>query len=172
MKRIMAIVIAILGVLVTGSTAARAQTNAYVQHGYSETRSEQTFRASELTWSVYGGWVDKDDSKFAPGLGLTYYMTRNFGVGATLALENYDGSFIDNLAAEGYYRFPICDRWAPYAVAGIGYSFESEDVFGYFGGGLEYRLSHHMGVFGDVTWHLNNDESDGVGFRVGVRFGF
>lgn len=157
MKRTVATLVAILGVLAIGSTAARA---------------DGTFRASELNLSLYGSWVDKDDSKLAPGIGITYYLTKNWGVGATLDMENYDGTFIDNIAAEGYYRFQLGSDFAPYGLVGIGYSWEHEESFEYFGGGVEYRLDREMSVFGDIRYQINNDTDNGIGIRVGVRWIF
>ena len=61
---------------------------------------------------------------------------------------------------------------APYGLVGIGYSFETEECFGMFGGGAEWRLNDGLGIFGDIRYQINDDSDDGVGFRAGVRFVF
>jgi hypothetical protein len=61
---------------------------------------------------------------------------------------------------------------APYGLAGVGYSFETEDYFGMFGGGAEWRFSDTLGVFSDIRWQINDDTDDGFGIRAGVRFVF
>jgi hypothetical protein len=156
MKTTIAILIGILTV-----TTARAATDS------------SAFRSDELNISVFGGWVDKDDSKVAPGVGATYYLSRHWGVGAFTHWENYDGKFIDNFSAEGVFRMPLGELpLAPYGLAGVGYSFETEEAFGMFGGGAEWRLSETFGVFGDLRWQINEDTDDGIAFRAGVRFVF
>lgn len=169
MKKTVAIFLGILGVLVIGLTAGRA--DEYYQPQDYTTRAHEIYRAHEVDLSLYGGWVDKHDASLAPGLGVTYYITQNLGVGGTVAMEDYQGTAIDNLSAEAYYRFP-CGGWSPYVFGGVGYSFETEEGFEYIGGGIEYRIEDMMGIFADVSWHINNDTSDCVGIRAGVRFAF
>jgi hypothetical protein len=131
------------------------------------------FRSGEFNFSAFGSWVDKDDSDFAPGVGLSYFITREIGVGAFTHWENYDGKFIDNFSAEGYFRWPLTDiPLAPYGLVGLGYSFETEECFGMFGGGAEWRLNESLGIFGDIRYQINEDTDDGVGIRAGVRFVF
>ena len=134
---------------------------------------EETFNGKEWSLSLFGSWVDKKDSDVAPGAGLSYFFTKNLGVGAFTHWENYGGTFFDNMSAEGYFRWPL-DRLklAPYGLAGIGYSFETEESFGMFGAGAEWRFNPKWGAFGDVRWQVNGDTSDGVGLRLGLRLVF
>jgi|SRR6185436_11512034 predicted porin len=131
------------------------------------------YNSKELALSAFGGWVDKDDSKFAPGAGVSYFLTEHLGVGAMTHWDNYDGSFIDNLSGEGYFRWPLSRLpLAPYGVAAIGYNFETDESFETLGAGAEWRFNEKWGVFGDVRWQFNNDTDDGVAFRVGLRLVF
>src|SRR5688572_27737615 len=155
MKRTIVLFISILAV-----TTLRAQ-------------DEGSFRSGELNISVFGSWIDKDDSKLAPGVGVSYYLNRNIGIGASTHWENYDGKFIDTFSGEAYFRWPLADLpLAPYGLVGVGYSFETEECFGMFGGGAEWRFSDTLGVFSDIRWQINEDTDDGVGIRAGVRFVF
>ena len=131
------------------------------------------YGSRELSLSAFGGWVDKDDSSFAPGIGVNYFLTKHLGVGATTHWDNWDGTFFDNISGEGYFRWPF-ERLplAPYAVASIGYSFETEEAFEALGVGAEWRFNEKWGVFGDVRWQFNNDTDNGVAFRVGLRLVF
>jgi len=61
---------------------------------------------------------------------------------------------------------------APYGVASIGYSFETEEGFEALGAGAEWRFNEKWGVFGDVRWQFNNNTDNGVAFRVGLRLVF
>ena len=131
------------------------------------------YNSKELSLSAFGGWTDKDDSDFAPGIGVNYFLTERLGVGAVTHWDNYTGSFIDNLSGEGYFRLPL-ERFplAPYALVSIGYSFETEESFESVGAGAEWRFNEKWGVFSDVRWQFNNDTDDGVAFRVGLRLVF
>ena len=132
-----------------------------------------SFESGEFSLSLFGGWVDKDDSTLAPGAGVSYFLTRHWGVGAFTHWENFDGKFIDNVSAEGYFRLPLNGMpLAPYGVAALGYSFETEETFESLGAGAEWRLNEQWGIFGDARWQFNNDSDDGVALRAGVRLLF
>lgn len=131
------------------------------------------FKANEFSLSLFGSYVDKDDADIAPGAGINYFFTEHLGIGASTHWENYEGTFIDNMAAEAYFRWPLGDlRLAPYGLVGFGYSFETEETFGMFGGGAEFRFNDKWGVFGDLRWQMNDDTDDGVGVRIGARLVF
>ena len=135
--------------------------------------ADSSFESGELSVSLFGGWVDKDDSTLAPGAGLSYFFTRHLGAGAFTHWENFDGKFIDNVSAEGYFRLPLGDMpLAPYGLVALGYSFETEETFEALGAGAEWRFNEKWGVFGDVRWQFNNDTDDGVALRAGVRIPF
>jgi hypothetical protein len=135
--------------------------------------ADDLFRTSEFNVSVFGGWTDKDDSTFAPGAGVSYFLTQQIGVGLLTHWDNFDGKLIDNLSGEVYFRMPLADvPLAPYGVAAVGYSFETEETFESIGGGAEWRLNDQIGIFGDVRWQINNDTDDGIALRAGVRFVF
>jgi outer membrane protein with beta-barrel domain len=156
MKRSIATIIGILVICVSVSTVKGAD----------------MFHASELSLSLFGGWVDKDDADLAPGAGLTYFLTEHIGVGALTHWDNFDGKFIDNVSAEAYFRLPLAGMLAPYGLAALGYSFETEESFESFGAGAEFRFNENWGAFGDVRWQINNDTDDGAAIRVGARLVF
>jgi hypothetical protein len=134
---------------------------------------EGLYKGKELALSAFGGWVDKHDSKFAPGAGVSYFLTPHLGVGATTHWENFDGTFFDNISGEGYFRWPLQGLpLAPYGVAAIGYSFETEESFETIGAGVEWRFNEKWGIFGDLRWQFNNDTDNGVAFRAGLRLVF
>jgi len=139
----------------------------------SAVRAADAFNSGEFSLSLFANWVDKDDADLAPGAGLTYYLTKHIGVGAFTHWDNFDGTFIDNLSAEGHFRLPLGDiPLAPYGLAALGYSFETEEVFEALGAGAEWRFNDKWGAFGDVRWQFNNDTDDGAAIRAGVRLVF
>jgi len=137
------------------------------------TAADGSFESGEFSISLFGGWVDKDDSTLAPGAGVSYFFTQRFGAGAFTHWDNFDGKFIDNISAEGYFRLPLGDvPLAPYGLVAVGYSFETEETFEALGAGAEWRFNEKWGAFGDVRWQFNNDTDDGVAIRAGVRLLF
>jgi len=97
------------------------------------------------------------------------------------------------------FRFPIsrCSRWAPYAFAGFGGVFggandqlsrfsggeggpftesnlkDESRVAGVFGGGMEYRITRHIGIMGDFSWVVVDGSHNNFGMvRSGVNFAF
>jgi hypothetical protein len=95
-------------------------------------------------------------------------------------------------------RFPICSsRFAPYAWAGGGGIFGGRDdhavghdavapafpdrfensretkSMGQFGGGLEIRITRHIGITGDFSWNVVEGPHNNFGMaRTGLSFGF
>jgi hypothetical protein len=151
-----------MGAVVAGISAGVANANA-----------QESFEAKELYLSLFGSYVDKSGDYLGLGAGITYYITPQIGVGAVTHVEDIGKKLIDNLAAEAYYRFPLSDvPVAPYAVAAVGHSFETEELFFRIGGGAEYQLNETWRAFGDLSWQINDDSKDGLALRLGVRLGF
>lgn len=75
-------------------------------------------------------------------------------------------------------RYPIKSIClAPYALAGGGYSVNSDEKSNFFvGGGLEYRIeaANSLGIFADGAYHFasDNDDADYTIVRLGVKFPF
>ena len=151
--------------------AAVALAIATVGLGVASAADDSPFEGREWSLSAFGGWIDKEDSKLTPGAGLTYFLTKHFGAGAFTHWENYEGTFFDNISAEGYFRLPL-NRLAPYALVSFGYSFETEETFEAVGAGAEWRFAGKLGLFSDVRWLFNNDTDDGIAIRAGVRWKF
>lgn len=145
------------------------------------------YRANELSIDLFGsGSVGKyviknpsttrikEDGQLGAGVGLTYFMTRNLGIGAEAYSENTTGTFIDSASGNLTLRFPIGQGGlAPYVFGGGGYQFDKTKLwFGQAGAGLEYRFTPKVGLFADgrFVWPTET-QYFGVG-RLGVRFSF
>ena len=137
------------------------------------------FKSGEVQVDAFGagGFYKQGKPGWGGGLGLNYFITKHIGVGVEqdiLARNNGSawGTF-GNLVV----RYPICS-WnvAPYAVAGVGtlYGEGNKAVLaGTVGGGLEYRVTKHVGLFGDARWLYNNSDNSGAVLgRTGLRFSF
>jgi hypothetical protein len=111
--------------------------------------------------------------------------------GYALAAENRIGQASGNLI----FRYPFPDsRFAPYAFAGGGVIFngsKTEDLverglnlgtitnnsnakgIGQFGGGIEVRVTPHIGIMNDFSWNVINGSNNNFGMvRTGIRFAF
>ena len=93
------------------------------------------------------------------------------------------------------FRYPIgCSRFAPHVFAGGGEIFgggqqstilqgidtvitvrsgSRSEAVGQFGGGLEVRLTPHIGLVNDFTWNVVDGRDNNFGMaRTGVNFAF
>jgi hypothetical protein len=137
-------------------------------------QSQDLFGPGEFNILGYGMYIDREtgDEDWRGGVELNYFMTRNVGFGITTHWEDFKGSFFDNVAGDLYFRFPL-ERLpvAPYLVGTGGWEFETDRWFGGGGGGLDWRFSKAVGIFGDVQWLFYEYGHDGIAVRAGLRIG-
>ena len=153
----------------------------------SEGRTDLLFRAEELTLDLFGSVSIgqetinhisrervEDNGRLGLGLGGNYFFLRYLGVGADAYTENTQHSFVDNTSGNLILRFPIEPaRLAPYIFGGGGYQFDPSGTgFGQAGAGLDFRFTHHIGLFADARYVITDGTQNfGMG-RLGLRFGF
>ncbi|MDB6015679.1 MAG: hypothetical protein JWR19_168 [Pedosphaera sp.] len=145
------------------------------------------YQANELSADVFGTasigkyTIDhlsnarvRHNTRMGAGLGLSYFLTRNIGIGADAYSENLSGAFVDSLSGNLILRLPLGQSgFAPYAFAGGGHQFDLARVwFGQAGGGLEFRFTHNVGIFVDGRWVLPNETKYYGVARFGMRFTF
>lgn len=116
----------------------------------------------------------KNDARLGTGVGLSYFITRNFGVGGDAYIENPAHSLIDSVSANAIFRWPIgTSGFAPYVYGGCGHEFDLTDQwFAQLGGGLEYRFSPTLGIFTDARYLLVDRTADYGVVRLGFRTSF
>lgn len=145
------------------------------------------YRANELSMDVFGsasigkytidhlsGSRIRHNTRLGAGLGLSYFITRNIGVGGEAYSENTTGTFVDSASANLILRLPLdCSGFAPYAFGGGGRQFDDAKAwFAQVGAGMEYRFTPHVGAFLDARLVLP-DETKYYGVaRLGLRFAF
>jgi hypothetical protein len=145
------------------------------------------YRANELSMDMFGmaslweSTVDRlsaarvqHQTQFGAGLGLNYFITRNFGIGADVYAEDTTGAFIDSASVNLILRLPLGHTgFAPYAFGGGGRQFDLAKVwFGQIGAGMEYRFTRHVGAFLDARWVLPGETKCYGVARLGFRFSF
>jgi opacity protein-like surface antigen len=137
-----------------------------------------------------------EDSAFGGGGDFKYFFSKYFGIGVEgyfLDARNSVGAVLGTLT----FRYPIgCSHWAPYIFGGAGAAWggshdlvaedEESDTFfarkvndsdavfiGQIGGGLEYRVTRHVGIMADFTWNFTDHTDGDFGMvRSGLTFGF
>lgn len=136
-----------------------------------QAQAEGLFNSKELSLMGFGTYADRQEDSWGGGVGLSYFVTRHIGLGASTHWENVTGSFIDNLSGDAYFRIPLGDLpVAPYAVGSAGYNWELDHWLFGVGGGAEARLNETVGIFGDVQYVFKEGgDKDGVLVRFGFR---
>lgn len=115
--------------------------------------------------------------------------------GRNFARTDHDQRAIGAVLGTLTFRYPIgCSRFAPYVFAGGGEIFgggqqstilhgvdtvttvrsgSRSEAVGQFGGGLEVRLTPHIGVISDFSWNVVDGRDNNFGMaRAGVNFAF
>ncbi len=112
--------------------------------------------------------------KWGAGVGVNYFFTKCFGIGAdAFGLDN-DGGLVDAANASVIFRLPIdVAHLAPYAFGGGGRQFEGSDTWtAHVGAGLEVRLNSHTGFFLDGRHVFTDKGPDYALLRSGLRLAF
>ena len=139
---------------------------------------EPCFKDQELQLDVFGSWTDANHSNphhdgWGGGIGVNYFFMRYLGVGVDGNV--YDGGpAVWDVSGRIIARYPIEGSvcWAPYIFAAGGVSTDGTTVGTWgAGGGIEVRVTHHLGIFGEgrYTW---GEDRDAAQARLGVRFVF
>jgi len=116
----------------------------------------------------------RHNTQLGVGAGLSYFITRNIGIGAEAYSENTTGAFVDSASVNLTLRLPLGQSgFAPYAFGGGGYQFDMAQLwFGQFGAGMEYRFTPHVGIFVDARAVVPNESRYYGVARLGMRFAF
>jgi hypothetical protein len=125
------------------------------------------------------GATQREFTHNAGGVGLdaAYFFTRNLGIDVGTAWTEGDGSVFE-LSASLVYRVPIMAKGnklgiAPYVLAGGDGLFGHRAIAGgHVGGGVEFRLCKHGGIFIDGRWVFGDDSVSFGSVHSGFRFAF
>ena len=135
-------------------------------------QEETRFRIHEWEVSPFVTYVDKTGDEWGLGASVTYFVTKNVGVGGSTYWTEFEGTFFDNAAGEAYFRLPIFKSLSPYAVGSVGYQFDSSEWFETIGAGLDFRAFKNISAFSDIQYRIANETRDGIFLRLGVRIAF
>jgi hypothetical protein len=145
--------------------------------GYAQEDSDSLFAEGDvsLTLGVQTSYIDSDaDSDFGLTVGAERGMTDNLALGVAIAINDTDGSFIDEAIVEGKFALPLGLPIKPYVFAHLGYTWDLvETWFAGLGFGAEWSFKSGFGVYGDLAYRAYDSgrvDADGYMFRAGVRF--
>jgi hypothetical protein len=143
------------------------------------TPPEACFAETELQLDVYAAYSSSDGDHgdgFGGGLGINYFFQRYFGIGVDTTLTDGDTSAVWQISGSLIGRYPIelgsvC--LAPYVKVGGGLQVDGGPE-GYIstGGGLEFRVTPRLGIFGEGSYNFSEGENDFAQARLGMRFVF
>ncbi len=141
----------------------------------------ETCRFRDMEFQVdgfYTGFFGSRGSKFATGsgggFGVNFFFARYFGIGYEAAWYSNNGT-AEHLPLGGnfFIRYPICSlNLAPYVMVGGGAAWDGTTLgYGNVGGGLEYRLTDHVGLFADGRYYYGGP-GNVANLRSGIRIAF
>lgn len=139
---------------------------------------EPCFKDQELQLDLFGSYTDTQggghSDGFGGGLAVNYFFLRYIGVGVDGNVYDGDQAVWD-ATARIIARYPIEGALciAPYIFGGGGVETNGTTVGTvHVGGGLEWRATHQIGVFGEGRYTWAGHDDDGTQVRVGVRVVF
>jgi hypothetical protein len=126
---------------------------------------------------LFGGYATRDkggadQDAAGPGIGVNYFFTENFGIGADTYADAFEPPYL--LTTSGIFRYPLGDSGlAPYAFAGFGRQWDhAAQWMGHLGAGAEFRFNAHTGFFIDARRVFPVNTDDFALWRFGFRVAF
>jgi hypothetical protein len=172
-------------ILIGAIAASSALAGDHVVSSGKETKAvippaEPCFRDHEFQLDVFGTYTNslrnlQYQDGFGGGIGVNYFFTRYIGVGVDGSVYDGDVSGVWNTTGSIIARLPIENSIciAPYIYGGGGVRMDGATVGTvHAGGGLEWRVSHDIGIFSDVRYTWAEHQQDALQTRVGIRFVF
>lgn len=140
----------------------------------SEDAPPQIFCAKEIQADVFASVLTSDFDQYQGGygVGVSYFLTRHFGIGLQAQHStgfDFHDRILNDAALRGIARLPIGNtRFAPYMYVGVGYNFGARSTTAWIqhgntlvqerrrsdlhfdtGLGAEYRFTKFIGVFAE-----------------------
>jgi len=156
------------------TTAVTTTESSSWHHRFAYEQGAEKFRNQEFSMDLFGSYLDVDGGKssWGGGVGLNYFFGRYIGIGGDAFMQDDGRQFVNSTTGSLILRFPFASV-APYAFGGGGWNFDPKGVaVVHGGGGIEFRLNPHTGIFGDARYVFTDKTRDYILARAGVRFSF
>jgi hypothetical protein len=153
-------------------------------------RQAQRYNAQELSLDLFASYINPEgnfgdlfdtsirEGYWGGGVGLNYFVTGGFGLGADFNMSSKPEEFdlVDQATGNVILRLPLGNSGiAPYLIGSGGRGFSPQDMWVYGGGvGLEARFNLTTGVFSDARFFWNDKDTDynRLLIRAGLRLAF
>ncbi len=139
--------------------------------------ASEKYLPNQLSLDLFGTYTTRDRfgtraDNYGGGVGLNYFLTRYVGIGVDSYLE--EGRWPYRVNGSAIFRIPLgATGLAPYALGGGGREFKYVSQYSWHaGGGLEFRLNSHTGIFGDGRRVFPDKTGDYALWRAGIRISF
>jgi hypothetical protein len=133
------------------------------------------YRSQEMQIDLFGSAItpDLDNYETGAGVGVNFFLSRNFGLGVTAAGNwSENGRIVDQIGLSGIYRIPI-ERSALYARGGAVFNLQRRAWDLELGPGIEHRFTPNVGIFTEaLLFKRLDDGSQAAVGRAGIRFSF
>ena len=174
------------GMLLTGTCVLCLAGSALADESVMD-RGTERYQAHEFNVDAFGsasigqttiehlsGSRIRDNGRLGAGAGVSYFFTRNIGVGVDAYSADLNHHFVDSASANLIVRFPLGNSgFAPYVLGGGGRQFDPTRLwFVQAGAGLEYRFCRNVGLFTDGRYVITERAPNYGLFRLGVRLAF
>lgn len=144
----------------------------FVTCATAQTNSLSNFKGNELSLPLGFNYSDVQDSKFAPIVGVTYFVTKNLGLRGTTTINVENATAFDNAEVIGLARLPVYVV-APYVGAGARYQSSADHQWSpVVVGGVEVRLNKKWGLFAEARHDFDGGKNTNYrdwSFRGGVN---
>lgn len=172
--KLIAVLLLVVGVNV--GFAGNSESKDVVKEINKQKAYENLFHANEFNFDIYGVSDFKgitESSTVSAGLGLNYWITKNFGLGARIGADDFDGIGVEDSLGRILLRAPLWDRVAPYGYVEGGYNWQNEDWLTGLGAGVEFRIIEHLGIFGEagVKMVVGEQQRDNLNGDLRLVFG-
>ena len=140
------------------------------------------FRDSELFFDGYGSYLKRygndcgcggNQDGFGGGFAIGHYFGYYVGARLDVNFSSVEDAQI-TIGGDILIRYPIPNtQVAPYAFVGGGVQVDGDNS-GFFrvGGGIEWRLTPHFGIFseGSYAWVDQDSTAENLMIKVGIRY--
>jgi hypothetical protein len=183
MKKAMFSLIALVAVAATSFAGTATYSASRDYKGYNKEQApieESCFGDTEFQLDIFGSYTDNRGEGYEDGLGggiaANFFFARYIGIGVDGNIYDGDVNGVWDFSGRLIVRYPIemgsfCI--APYAFGGGGLRTDGilEGTW-HAGGGLEWRATRNIGIFGEGRYTWADEQEDAAQARLGVRFVF
>jgi hypothetical protein len=152
-----------------------ATVSCFAQETKTELKKENTslFNKNELSLTLGSSVELKNDYDVNFAAGLSYFITRNIGIEASVPFYNTGGTTFERVNFGLNFRAPIARFFAPFVHGGSSWDFKNDEFDYYVGLGNEFKLNKKWSVLVLTDYKFKKFDNEGAWQPgVGLRLTF